>query len=286
MDPESEKAEDLPSNSGNSHGLIHPQSPFPDEVLEKVLSFIDSHKDRSSISLVRKDWYNAERWTRSKLFIGNCYAVSPEIVARRFRRIKSVTLKGKPRFSDFNMLPLDWGANVHSWLVMFAKVYPFLEELRLKRMTVTDESLELLAKSFPDFKALSLSSCDGFSENGLKAIASHCRCLLLRSFIELPLPPWIIAVYLLVPCMNLTCVALVCLTVWFSLEAKSASSNGVLNYRLVQSVPNIVFFVLLLWFDCVSNILLNGISNYHKMKYVRFSIRKRRRWLAIFVYPL
>lgn len=177
MESESEKAEDLPSNSGNSHGLIHPQSPFPDEVLEKVLSFIDSHKDRSSISLVRKDWYNAERWTRSKLFIGNCYAVSPEIVARRFRRIKSVTLKGKPRFSDFNMLPLDWGANVHSWVVMFAKVYPFLEELRLKRMTVTDESLELLAKSFPYLKALSLSSCDGFSENGLKAIASHCRNL-------------------------------------------------------------------------------------------------------------
>ncbi|KAH6790534.1 F-box/RNI-like superfamily protein [Perilla frutescens var. frutescens] len=177
MDSEPKKAEDSPSNSGNSHGPIHPQSPFPDEVLEKVLSFIDSHKDRSSISLVRKDWYNAERWTRSKLFIGNCYAVSPEIVARRFRRIKSVTLKGRPRFSDFNMLPSDWGANVHSWMVMFAKVYPFMEELRLKRMTVTDESLELLAKSFPDFKALSLSSCDGFSENGLKAVTSHCRNL-------------------------------------------------------------------------------------------------------------
>ncbi|KAG6393990.1 hypothetical protein SASPL_144566 [Salvia splendens] len=177
MDPEPKKGDDSPSNSCNSHGPLHPQSPFPDEVLEKVLSFVDSHKDRSSISLVRKDWYNAERWTRSKLFIGNCYAVSPEIVARRFRRIKSVTLKGKPRFSDFNLVPLDWGANVYPWLVMFAKVYPFLEELRLKRMTITDEGLELLAKSFPRFKALSLSSCDGFTENGLKAIASHCRNL-------------------------------------------------------------------------------------------------------------
>ncbi|KAK4399049.1 protein TRANSPORT INHIBITOR RESPONSE 1 [Sesamum angolense] len=172
MDPD--QSEDSPSNSSNSHGPTQPQSPFPDEVLEKVLSFIDSRKDRSSVSLVRKEWYNAERWTRSKLFIGNCYSVSPEIVARRFPRIKSVTLKGKPRFSDFNMLPRNWGANVHSWLVVFAKVYPFLEELRLKRMTVTDESLELLAKSFPGFKALTLSSCDGFSDNGLKAIASHC----------------------------------------------------------------------------------------------------------------
>ncbi|KAL3820604.1 hypothetical protein ACJIZ3_006509 [Penstemon smallii] len=176
MDPDPNKPEELPSNSANnSHGSTHPPSPFPDEVIEKVLSYINSHKDRSSFSLVRKDWYNAERWSRSRLFIGNCYSVTPEIVARRFPRIKSVTLKGKPRFSDFNML--DWGANVHSWLVMFAKVYPFLEELRLKRMTVSDESLELLAKSFPSFKALSLSSCDGFSDSGLKAVASHCRNL-------------------------------------------------------------------------------------------------------------
>ncbi|KAK4485170.1 hypothetical protein RD792_007783 [Penstemon davidsonii] len=178
MDPDPKNSEELPSNStNNSHGSTHPQSPFPDEVLEKVLSYINSHKDRSSVSLVRKDWYNAERWSRSRLFIGNCYSVTPEIVARRFQRIKSVTLKGKPRFSDFNMLPRDWGASVHSWLVMFAKVYPFLEELRLKRMTVSDESLELLAKSFPSFKALSLSSCEGFSDSGLKAIASHCRNL-------------------------------------------------------------------------------------------------------------
>ncbi|KAG6392251.1 hypothetical protein SASPL_146464 [Salvia splendens] len=155
MDPKPKKGDDSPSNSGNSHGPVHPQSPFPDEVLEKVLSFVDSHKDRSSISLVRKDGYNAERWTRSKLFIGNCYAVSPEIVARRFRRIKSVTLKGKPRFR----------------ILIF---YPFLEELRLERMTITIEGLGLLAKSFPSFKALSLSSCDGFTENGLKA---NCQSL-------------------------------------------------------------------------------------------------------------
>lgn len=171
MDPEPQQSEYSPADNSNS------QLPFPDEVLEKVLSFIDSHKDRNSVSLVHKDWYHAERWTRSKLFIGNCYSVSPDIVARRFPSIKSVILKGRPRFSDFNMLPDNWGANVHSWLLMFAKVYPSLEELRLKRMMVTDESLELLAKSFPGFKALSLSSCDGFSEKGLKAIASHCRNL-------------------------------------------------------------------------------------------------------------
>lgn len=150
---------------------------FPDEVLERVLSLVKSHKDRSSVSLVCKDWFNAERWSRTHVFIGNCYSVSPEIVIRRFPNIRSVTLKGKPRFSDFNLVPPNWGADVHSWLLSFASKYPILEELRLKRMTVTDESLEFLARSFPNFKALSLMSCDGFSTDGLAAIATHCKNL-------------------------------------------------------------------------------------------------------------
>ncbi|XP_010268854.1 PREDICTED: protein AUXIN SIGNALING F-BOX 3-like [Nelumbo nucifera] len=151
--------------------------PFPDEILECVLGFVKSHKDRSSVSLVCKDWYTAERWSRTHVFIGNCYSVSPEILVRRFPNIRSVTLKGKPRFSDFNLVPPNWGADIHAWLVVFASAYPFLEELRLKRMTVTDESLEFLAKSFPNFKALSLVSCDGFSTDGFKVIATHCKNL-------------------------------------------------------------------------------------------------------------
>ncbi|KAG5516723.1 hypothetical protein RHGRI_037458 [Rhododendron griersonianum] len=173
MDPKrTRNSPELPDSSESTR-----LSPFPDEVLEAVLSLMESHKDRSSVSLVCRDWYNAERYTRSHVFIGNCYSVSPEIVGRRFPRIRSVTLKGKPRFSDFNLVPENWGADVHHWLVVFARVYPFLEELRLKRMTVTDESLELLANSFPNFKALSLLSCDGFSTNGLTVIASHCKNL-------------------------------------------------------------------------------------------------------------
>ncbi|KAI4296614.1 hypothetical protein L6164_036560 [Bauhinia variegata] len=150
---------------------------FPDEVLERVLSLLKSHKDRSLVSLVCKDWYNAERWSRRHIFIGNCYSVSPEILTRRFPNIRSVTLKGKPRFSDFDLVPPNWGADIHSWLVVFAKKYPFLEELRLKRMSVTDESLEFLSLSFPNFKALSLLSCDGFSTDGLAAIATNCKNL-------------------------------------------------------------------------------------------------------------
>ncbi|XP_059659782.1 protein TRANSPORT INHIBITOR RESPONSE 1-like [Cornus florida] len=166
------KRKDSPDSSESNSFL-----PFPDEVLEPVLSLVKSHKDRSSVSLVCKDWYNAERWSRTHVFIGNCYSVSPEIVARRFPKIRSVTLKGKPRFSDFNLVPQDWGADIHSWLVVFARAYPFLEELRLKRMAVSDKSLEFLATSFPNFRALSLLSCDGFSTDGLASISTHCKNL-------------------------------------------------------------------------------------------------------------
>ncbi|RYR04365.1 hypothetical protein Ahy_B06g084077 [Arachis hypogaea] len=117
---------------------------LPDEVLEHVIGMLKSRKDRSSVSLVCKEWYNAERWSRRNVFIGNCYSVSPEILTRRFPNIRSVILKGKPRFSDFNLVPANWGADIHFWLVVFAEKYPFLEELKLKRMTVTDESLKFL----------------------------------------------------------------------------------------------------------------------------------------------
>ncbi|CAI8618112.1 unnamed protein product [Vicia faba] len=156
---------------------MNPSSVFPDEVLERILSMLQSRKDKSSVSLVCKDWFNAERWSRKNVFIGNCYSVTPEILTRRFPNVRSVTLKGKPRFSDFNLVPANWGADIHPWLLVFAEKYPFLQELRLKRMAVTDESLEFLAFSFPNFKALSLLSCDGFSTDGLAAVATNCKNL-------------------------------------------------------------------------------------------------------------
>ncbi|KAL8248185.1 hypothetical protein R6Q59_005053 [Mikania micrantha] len=152
-------------------------STLPEEFLKRTFSLISSEKDRSSVSLVCKDWYNAERLSRRHVTIRNCYSVSPEMVAARFPAIRSVTLKGKPRFSDFNLVPDGWGADVQSWLNVFATAYPFLEELRLKRMAVTDESLEFIALNFDGFKALSLLSCDGFSTLGLEAIATHCKNL-------------------------------------------------------------------------------------------------------------
>ncbi|GER43002.1 auxin signaling F-box 3 [Striga asiatica] len=150
---------------------------FPEEVLEHVFDFLTSHEDRNAVSLVCKSWYSVERFSREKVFIGNCYAISPKRLIARFPRLRSLTLKGKPHFADFNLVPYDWGGYVYPWIDAMARSGINLEELRLKRMVVSDESLELLARSFPNFKSLVLVSCEGFTTDGLAAIVSSCRFL-------------------------------------------------------------------------------------------------------------
>ncbi|KAK6938095.1 Transport inhibitor response 1 domain [Dillenia turbinata] len=164
------------------------QSPFPDQVLENVLEnvliFLKSRQDRNSVSLVCKSWYRAESMTRTELFIGNCYAVLPCRAIERFRRIRSLVLKGKPRFADFNLMPPDWGAHFAPWVTAMASAYPWLEKIYLKRMSITDIDLALLAQSFPSFKELVLVCCDGFSTSGLAVLASKCRHLRVLDLIE------------------------------------------------------------------------------------------------------
>ncbi|KAB5516209.1 hypothetical protein DKX38_026857 [Salix brachista] len=147
---------------------------FPDEVLEHIFDFVTSQRDRNSVSQVCKPWYKIESSSRPKVFVGNCYAISPQRVIERFPGLKSITLKGKPHFADFNLVPHDWGGFVYPWIEAFARKSVGLEELKLKRMIISDECLELISRSFPNFKSLVLVSCDGFTTDGLAAIASNC----------------------------------------------------------------------------------------------------------------
>nr|QBK17426.1 AUXIN-SIGNALING FBOX 1 protein [Camelina hispida] len=150
---------------------------LPPKVLKHILSFIDSNEDRNSVSLVCKSWFETERKTRKRVFVGNCYAVTPAAVARRFPAMRSLTLKGKPHFADYNLVPDGWGGYACPWIESMAAKSPYLEEIRLKRMVVTDDCLERIAASFKNFKVLVLTSCEGFSTDGIAAIASTCRNL-------------------------------------------------------------------------------------------------------------
>lgn len=171
MTNEDEKSEQAPA--GDS------PPPSSDEVfkkvIENVLELLTSKRDRNAASAVCRSWYDTDARTRRDLFIGNCYAVSPDRVVERFKSIKSIVLKGKPRFADFNLVPYGWGANFTPWVKTLGDAYQNLESISLKRMVVTDENLMSIADNFPLFKDLSLVCCEGFSTLGLAVIAERCR---------------------------------------------------------------------------------------------------------------
>lgn len=148
---------------------------FPDEVIGHIFGCVTSQRDRNAVSLVCKNWHRLERCCRKSLFIGNCYTISPERVIERFPELRSLTLKGKPHFPYFSLVPSGWGGFVAPWIEALARSRVDLEELRLKRMVVSDESLELLSRSFVNFKSLVLVRCEGFTTEGLAAIAANCR---------------------------------------------------------------------------------------------------------------
>ncbi|KAJ1699708.1 hypothetical protein LUZ63_008220 [Rhynchospora breviuscula] len=176
------------SDSGPGPPIGDSPPPFSDQVLENVLEnvleFLTSRRDRNAASAVCRSWYRAEAQTRRELFIGNCYAVAPHRAVERFQSINSVVLKGKPRFADFNLVPFGWGAQFEPWVKSFGTVYRHLERICLKRMSVTDKDLTIIAESFPLFKDLTLICCEGFSTLGLAVIAERCRHLRVLDLIE------------------------------------------------------------------------------------------------------
>ncbi|KAH7518958.1 protein AUXIN SIGNALING F-BOX 2 [Ziziphus jujuba] len=223
---------------------------FPDEVVEHVFDYVSSHRDRNALSLVCKSWYRLERFSRQRVFIGNCYAISPERTIARFPGLKSLTLKGKPHFADFNMVPNDWGGYVYPWIDALAKSRVGLEELRLKRMVVSDESMELLSRAFVNFKSLVLVSCEGFTTDGLAAIAANCRFLreldLQENEIDDYSGQWL-------NCFPDNCTSLVSL----NFACLKGDVNLAALERLVARSPNLKFLRLnrSVHFDALQNIL-------------------------------
>ncbi|XP_048572263.1 transport inhibitor response 1-like protein [Triticum urartu] len=168
-----------------------PPPPPPDQVLdnvlETVLQFLRAPGDRGAASLVCRSWHRAESATRASVAVRNILAASPARAARRFPNAHHILLKGRPRFADFNLLPPGWAASAfRPWAAaLAAAAFPALRSLSLKRITVTDDDLDLLARSLPpSFRELSLLLCDGFSSRGLASLASHCRGLRVLDVVD------------------------------------------------------------------------------------------------------
>ncbi|XP_044950022.1 transport inhibitor response 1-like protein Os11g0515500 [Hordeum vulgare subsp. vulgare] len=215
---------------------------FPDEVVEHILGFVSSHRDRNAASLVCHAWYRVEGLTRRSVFISNCYAVRPERVHARFPCLRSLTVKGRPCFADFNLVPAGWGATAEPWVDACARTCPGLEELRLKRMVITDDCLNHLARSFPNLRSLVLVSCEGFSTDGLATIATNCRFLkeldLHGSQVEFRGPHWFSCFPK--PSTSLESLNFACLDGTVSanaLESLVARSPNLKSLRLNRAVP-------------------------------------------------
>uniref|UniRef100_A0A0E0DM43 Transport inhibitor response 1 domain-containing protein n=1 Tax=Oryza meridionalis TaxID=40149 RepID=A0A0E0DM43_9ORYZ len=154
-----------------------PWHSLPDEVWEHAFSFLPAAADRGAAAGACSSWLRAERRSRRRLAVANCYAAAPRDAVERFPSVRAAEVKGKPHFADFGLVPPAWGAAAAPWIAAAADGWPLLEELSFKRMVVTDECLEMIAASFRNFQVLRLVSCDGFSTAGLAAIAAGCRHL-------------------------------------------------------------------------------------------------------------
>lgn len=238
-----------------SSKLLRPHSPTADNpppfsdrvlsnVLENVLQFLTCRRDRNAASLVCKNWYEVESKTRYEVFIGNCYSIDPSRVASRFPNVQSLVLKGKPRFADFSLVPFDWGAHVNPWILSFGRSCRFLEKIFLKRMSVSDDDLALIAGSFPAIKEISVVCCDGFSTAGIAAVAESCRQLRVLDLIEDYLDEdeeegvdWITKFPQNVTCLeSLVFECLVCPINFGALESLVARSPKLRQLRLNQEI--------------------------------------------------
>ncbi|CAK9135725.1 unnamed protein product [Ilex paraguariensis] len=149
-----------------------------DTVFQCVIPYVHDSRDRDAVSLVCKRWYEIDAETRKHVTIAMCYTTTPNQLWRRFKRIESLKLKGKPRAAMFNLIPEDWGGYVTPWVEEIANSFSQLNSLHFRRMIVKDSDLELLAESRgPALQVLKLDKCSGFSTDGLLHICRSCSNL-------------------------------------------------------------------------------------------------------------
>ncbi|CAH9101482.1 unnamed protein product [Cuscuta epithymum] len=149
-----------------------------DAVWDRVIPYIHDSRDRGSVSLVCKRWYEIDAITRKHVTMAFCYTATPSRLSGRFPHLESLKLKGKPRAAMFNLIPEDWGGHAAPWVEEIAKSFKQLKALHLRRMIVTDSDLDSLARSRGLLlQSLKLDKCSGFSTDGLLKICQSCRNL-------------------------------------------------------------------------------------------------------------
>ena len=97
-----------------------PWHALSDKFWEHAFSFLPADSDRGAAAAACRSWLRAERRSRRRLAVANCYAASPQDAVDRFPSVRAVEVKGKPHFADFGLVPLGWGAAAALWVAAAA----------------------------------------------------------------------------------------------------------------------------------------------------------------------
>eukprot|EP00252_Welwitschia_mirabilis_P016061 TRINITY_DN35531_c0_g1_i1.p1 TRINITY_DN35531_c0_g1~~TRINITY_DN35531_c0_g1_i1.p1 ORF type:complete len:622 (+),score=61.25 TRINITY_DN35531_c0_g1_i1:77-1867(+) len=149
-----------------------------DEALSLVFGYLEDPRDRHAASLVCKHWYEVDGFTRKHVTVAFCYSTSAEHLTRRFPRLESLKLKGKPRAAMYDLLPDDWGGYASPWINHISFACDCLKSVHLRRMVVSDQDLATLVTARGHMlQSLKLEKCSGFSTRGLLEVAKTCPSL-------------------------------------------------------------------------------------------------------------
>ncbi|GJV20151.1 hypothetical protein Tco_1369171 [Tanacetum coccineum] len=151
-------------------------------------------RDRNTVSLVSRRWYEIDCMTRKHVTVHLHYAPTPLRLSQRFPFIESLTLKGYPKIG----LPQKTGVNITSWIQEISASFKCLKSLHIRNLAIHDSDLELLARTRDDLadafsNAVKLEYFLGALyredlEYGSFKFPSTIRCLGIYDFPETSLP--------------------------------------------------------------------------------------------------
>ena len=72
-----------------------------------MIGNLEDITDHNVVSLFCKMWYHVDALTRKHVTIAFYYTITPLYLSSQFLGLESLKLKGKPRASMFNLIPLD-----------------------------------------------------------------------------------------------------------------------------------------------------------------------------------
>ncbi|CAM8950867.1 unnamed protein product [Rhodiola kirilowii] len=150
---------------------------LPEELIHHIFSFLTSHVDFATASLLNKHWYAADGSYRHSIKVHNCFAISPRRLTRRFHALTSLTLIGRPNVHGENSKHIKWRFTADRWIECLATSFRGLQVLKLKRFVLSHRLMLLISQSLPELRSLVIVQCEEIPSFGLGLILRNCRHL-------------------------------------------------------------------------------------------------------------